>query len=64
MYSVKDPNQVSASEGTSGEDLHDGCVRYGGSAVAIHDCQSGVDEVVEDEMARLATRLCSKKAKK
>jgi hypothetical protein len=61
MYSVKDPNQVSASKGTSREDLHDGCVRYGGSVVAIHDCQSGVDEVVKDDMATLAIRLCSKR---
>jgi hypothetical protein len=39
-------------------------VRYGGSAVAARGYQSGVDEVVEDEMATLATRLCRKKAKR
>jgi hypothetical protein len=33
-------------------------VRYGGSVVAAHGCQSEVDEVIEDEMATLATRLC------
>jgi hypothetical protein len=39
-------------------------VRYGGSVVAAHGCQSGVDELVEDETTTLATRLCSKKAKR
>jgi hypothetical protein len=39
-------------------------VQHVGSAVAAHDCQSGVDEVVEDEMATLATRLCWKKVKR
>jgi hypothetical protein len=48
---------VSTSEGTSREDLHNGCgVRYGGSAVAAHDYQSGVDEVVEDEMTTVGAK--------
>jgi hypothetical protein len=32
--------------------------QHDGSANATHGCQSGVDEVVEDEMMMLATRLC------
>jgi hypothetical protein len=55
---------VSASEGTSREDLHDGTGAVWRSAVATHSCQSGVDEVVEDEKKTLATRLCWKKTKR
>jgi hypothetical protein len=33
-------------------------VQHGGSADTTHGCQSGVDEVVEDETMMLATRLC------
>jgi hypothetical protein len=39
-------------------------VRYGGSVVAAHGCQSGADEVVKDETTMLAIRLCWTKAKR
>jgi hypothetical protein len=55
---------VSASEGTSREDLHNGCGAIRQSTVTTHGYQSGVDKVVEDEMTMLATRLCWKKAKR
>jgi hypothetical protein len=33
-------------------------VQHDGSVVVMHACQSGVDEVVEDETMMLAMRLC------
>jgi hypothetical protein len=33
-------------------------MQHDGSAGTTHGCQSGVDEVVEDETMMLATRLC------
>ena len=39
-------------------------VWYGESVVTAHGCQRRVDEVVEDEMVTLATRLCWTKVKR
>jgi hypothetical protein len=55
---------VSASEEPTEKTSTTVMVRYGGSVVAAHGCQSGVDEVVEDETTTLATRLCWTKVKR